>query len=385
LDGSHSEAAERLVAADGINLLVAALFKGSASFFGMAVLCHLLLFAHKEPAAADDMIRRRDAALCTVATTALAGRARLSGDFMMCTCRVVLCVVRRGDPMIVTAVVDSVVAALRAMVAAPPGDGASAFQVSGAAAAVLLASLGRCGGADTASPGTYVLRAGALPLMEAAMAAADASVNGSTQPNWQHVGRLVATLRQLGARADAVAAELLAEEEAEAEARKAKPAGKGAKSKSSKRKGAAAKPKPAAAASADAAVEAAAASIAEPPQPPPPPPPAPAPDAALPPLPPWLLQAMKALPTPSQPVPPPAAPPPAPPSAAAASARTAAGEVEEVPRELECAVCLDAVVVGRTPCCGQAAFCAPCAVSLAVGACPLCRAPWDAAAAGGID
>jgi hypothetical protein len=388
LGGSHTEAAERLVAADGINKLVAALFKGNASFVGMTLLYQLLRFAHNEPPATDDMLRHRDAALCTVTTNALAGRARLSGEFMICTCVVMLFVVQRGDPIIVTTVVDSVVAALRAMVAGPPSDRTSPFRVSGAAAAVLLASLGRCGGADTSSPGTYVLRAGALPVMEAAMAAADESVNEVTHPNWQHVGELVATLRQLGARADAVAAELLAEEEAEAAARKAKPAGKGAKSKSSKRKGAAPKPaapKPAASASAGGeAVEAAAAasSTAEPPQPPPPPPPAPLPDAApppLPPLPPWLLQAMQAMPTPSQPALKPAAVPLAPTSAAAATTRTAAGEV---PRELECAICLDAVVEGRTPCCGQAAFCATCAASL-TDACPLCRAPRDAAGAGG--
>jgi hypothetical protein len=388
LDGSDTEAAERLVAADGINLLVAAMFKGKASFYGMTLLCHLLRFAHNEPPATDEMIRRRDAALCTVATNALAKQARLSGDFIICTCRVMFSVVQRGDPIIVTTVVDSVVAALRAMVACPPSDRTSPFRVSGAAAAVLLASLGRCGDADTSSPGTYVLRAGALPVMEAAMAAADESVNEVTHPNWQHVGQLVATLRQLGARADAVAAELLLEEEAEAAARKAKPASKGAKSKSSKRKGAAPKPaapKPAASASAGGeAVEAAAAasSTAEPPQPPPPPPPAPLPDAApppLPPLPPWLLQAMQAMPTPSQPALKPAAVPLAPPSAAAATTRTAAGEV---PRELECAICLDAVVEGRTPCCGQAAFCAACAASL-TDACPLCRAPRDAAGAGG--
>ena len=45
----------------------------------------------------------------------------------------------------------------------------------------------------------------------------------------------------------------------------------------------------------------------------------------------------------------------------------------EVPRDQECAICLDAVAEGCTPCCGQTAFCAPCAATLS-GGCPLCRA-----------
>ena len=72
---------------------------------------------------------------------------------------------------------------------------------------------------------------------------------------------------------------------------------------------------------------------------------------------------------------PPPSPPSKPPAGAWGRGRPAISGLSagEVPRELECAICLDAAAEGRTPCCGQTAFCAPCAAAL-TGECPLCRA-----------
>jgi len=237
-------------------------------------------------------------------------------------------------------------------------------------------------------------------------------------------------LKLQGVRADAAMAELLAEEEAEAAARKAK-AGKGAKSKA---KAKASKSKAASAAAASKSPPAKGSTVvpapAEQPMAPAPPAPVPAPPqpeapqcSLPPPLPPWLMQAMQQ-PAPAPPAPvatpavQPAAPrgarppniaaalaatrisppaavpappqrwdavatlPPAPPAGAWGRARPAIPGLSagEVPRELECAICLDARAEGRTPCCGQTAFCTPCAATL-TGGCPLCRAlPGDAAA-----
>ena len=156
-------------------------------------------------------------------------------------------------------------------------------------------------------------------------------------------------------------------------------------------------------------------------RPPPPPPPAAPPPTALPPpaaLPPPVAPPPVALPpiapaaprgawaqrppaiavTQQQPPPPAAAPPPQqpppaapvelprwnvaapsppskPPAGAWGRGRPAISGLSagEVPRDQECAICLDAAAEGRTPCCGQTAFCAPCAAALS-GGCPLCRA-----------
>jgi hypothetical protein len=309
-----------------------------------------------------------------------------------------------------------------------------------------------CGGADAVAHGTHALRAGALPLLEAALKEAQAVVDEDEDEegeDWMfecidNLERVVLMLQRV--RADAAMAELLAEEDAEA-ALKPK-GGKGAKTKAKASKAKAAGAAKAGAAktgqsppakAAAAAQSAAASTVAEAPPPVPPPAPlAPVPPPQ-PPLPPWLLQAMQRPPPPPAPAAPPVAQPAAvrgawaqrPPSLAGASAAThisppapvpaAASALQrlslaeaatplprwevapsppprapagawgrarpaipglgagELPRELECAICLDAAVEGRTPCCGQAAFCAPCAAALS-GECPLCRAmPRDAA------
>jgi hypothetical protein len=264
---------------------------------------------------------------------------------------------------------------------------------------------GACGEADAAKEGTYALRAGALPLLEPTLAFLDATDDDYNDTDYESIEFVVHKLQ--GVRADAAMAELLAEEEAEAAARKAK-AGKGAKSKA---KAKASKSKSAGAATASKSPPAKSSTVvpapAEQPMAPAPPAPTPAPpqpeapQSSLPPplpppLPPWLMQAMQppapaptaapavqpAAPRGARPpniaaalaatrISPPAAVPappqrwdaaatllPAPPTGAWSRARPAIPGLSagEVPRELECAICLDAVAEGRTTCCGQTAF-----------------------------
>jgi hypothetical protein len=271
---------------------------------------------------------------------------------------------------------------------------------------------GGCSVDDAAAPGTYALRLGALPLLESMLPAVNAELAAArsdkgARKQFSLVTDCLSKLRALEARREAAAAALVAEEEAE-HARRSKAAknGKAAAAKAKAKKGSAAaaaaakKPQPAevdkaaAALGAMAIADASAGAAAGGPPPaeavPAAPPAAPlqAAQAAPPPLPPWLTQAMQQ--------PPPSPPPPAaasraaqaqrPPHIAAAStqrqpvssppAGMSAGDL--VPRELECAICLDAAAEGRTRCCGQTAFCRPCAATL-TGECPLCRAPPRAA------
>ena len=239
-----------------------------------------------------------------------------------------------------------------------------------------------CVGADAVAPGTHALNAGVLPWLEAAEAAlATLDAEEEVDDVYDDIEALTLKLQRL--RADAAMAALLAEEEAEAAARKPQ-AGKGVKSKAKTKA-----PKSKAAGAKATSKLPPAKAVASPPTttpakaPPPPPAPAPAPPrpAAVPPspppLPPWLLQAMQRPPEP---------PPPSPPAATASARGNARPAIpglsgDEVPRELECAICLDARAEGRTPCCGQTAFCTSCAAAL-TGECPLCRAlPGGAAAA----
>jgi hypothetical protein len=294
----------------------------------------------------------------------------------------------------------------------------------------LRAFAGGCSVDDTAAPGTHALRLGALPLLQSMLPAVNAELaeggnDKAARKQCRIITDFVSKLRVLGARCEAAAAALVAEEEAErAQRSKAAQGSKAAAAKAKAKKGAAATKKPqpevdlaAAALGAMAVADAGAAASSPPPAEAPPaalpaappavPPAAPpaeplvAPIAALlqavpPPLPPWLMQAMQ------QPAaaPPPAAPSAAPPRAAqaqrslstiaASTQQQAAGawgrarpaipglSAGEVPRELECAICLDSRAEGRTPCCGQTAFCGPCAATL-TGVCPLCRAPPGAA------
>jgi hypothetical protein len=331
-------------------------------------------------------------------------------------------------PELAAAATDAIVAALRAL---QPKPGSSVAFVA-ACAEMINNFTGACGEADAAKEGTYALRAGALPLLEPTLAFLDATDDDYNDTDYESIEFVVHKLQ--GVRADAAMAELLAEEEAEAAARKAK-AGKGAKSKA---KAKASKGKTAAAAAATKSPPAKDITVvpapaeATPAAVPPAPAPAPtlheAPQSSLPPqppLPPWLLQAMQQppAPAPSAPVAAPAvqsaaprtarpqiiaaalaatriSPPatasapsprwdvaatplPAPPAGAWGRARPAIPRLSagEVPRELECAICLDAAAEGRTTCCGQTAFCAACAATLR-GECPLCRALSGDAAAG---
>jgi hypothetical protein len=318
-------------------------------------------------------------------------------------------------PALAVAAIDGILSALRTLQRDP-----DSLNFAAQCADALENFAGLCGEADAAHPGTYALRAGALPLLEAALATVDDDVDYSV---YDSVDAMVLKLR--GVRADAAMAELLAEEEAEAAARKAK-AGKGAKSKA---KAKASKSKSAGAATASKSPPAKSSTVipapAEQPMAPAPPAPVPAPpqpeppqSSLPPPLPPWLMQAMQQPPAPvpaqhspvaapvlpvtpcgarppniaaalaatriSPPAAVPAPPqrwdaaatlPPAPPAGAWGRARPAIPGLSagEVPRELECAICLDAVAEGRTTCCGQTAFCAACAATLR-GECPLCRA-----------
>lgn len=271
---------------------------------------------------------------------------------------------------------------------------------------------GGCSVDDAAAPGTYALRLGALPLLESMLPAVNAELAAArsdkgARKQFNLVTDCLSKLRALEARREAAAAALVAEEEAE-HARRSKAAknGKAAAAKAKAKKGSAAaaaaakKPQPAevdkaAAELSDMAIADASAGAAAGGPPPaeavpaaPPAAPLQAAQAAPPPLPPWLTQAMQQ--------PPPSPPPPAaasraaqaqrPPHIATAStqrqpvssppAGMSAGDL--VPRELECAICLDAAAEGRTRCCGQTAFCRPCAATL-TGECPLCRAPPRAA------
>jgi hypothetical protein len=327
----------------------------------------------------------------------------------------------RCSPACAAATTDAVVATLRKMLP----ENATFAELAGAFAGALRAFAGGCGGDDASAPGTHALRAGALPLLESMQPAVERALTGSyldkaARKQLGAVADFVRTLRALEASREAsalrAAAALLAEEEAEL-ARRSKG---GKKVKACKSKAA---PVAAAAAAVEQVTAFAAISIAdvaaimapaesqaaetEPPAPP-------QPDAALaalPPLPPWLLQAMLAPPPqPTPPIAPPlqplAAPPPAmppgpqgvplpatqavplsslvqqprwevpPPPKAPAGAwgrRPPAIPGMALSRESECAICLDAVAVGRTPCCGQTAFCAPCTATLRAE-CPLCRA-----------
>ena len=348
----------------------------------------------------------------------LAGHARDTARSAGCAVRVLITLSWIGSeldckPALARAATDAVVDALRAL-----QHRSDWFDFLAASAYAINSFSGWCGEADADKPGTYALHAGALPPLEASLATLDAD-----DVIYDGIEEIVLKLR--GVRADAAMAELLAEEEAEAAARKPK-AGKGAKSKAkakaSKNKAAAAASKSALAKDSTAAPAAEAlpapappAPAPAPPQPEAAPPPSP-PSPPQPPLPPWLLQAMQQ-PAPAPPAPvaahavqpaaprgarppniaaalaatrisPPAAvpspvprwdvapsPPPAQPAGAWGRARPAIPGLSagEVPRELECAICLDARAEGRTACCGQTAFCAACAATLR-GECPLCRA-----------
>jgi hypothetical protein len=277
----------------------------------------------------------------------------------------------------------------------------------------LRAFAGGCSVDETAAPGTHALRLGALPLLQSMLPAVNAELaeggnDKAARKQCRIITDFVGKLRVLEARREAAAAALVAEEEVErAQRSKAAQGSKVNAAKAKAKKGAAATKKPPAAEVDQAAAELSDMAIADasagaaaggpppaealpvvPPAAPATAPPAASLQAAPPPLPPWLAQVMQQ--------PPPSPPPPAaasraaqaqrPPHIAAAStqrqpvssppAGMSAGDL--VPRELECAICLDAAAEGRTRCCGQTAFCRPCAATL-TGECPLCRAPPRAA------
>jgi hypothetical protein len=279
------------------------------------------------------------------------------------------------------AAVDGVIAALRAVqkghLQEPTKPDYSCLSFAAAAANALSVFMGLCGGADASAPGTYAYRAGALPLLEAALSKAEAeAANRGVDLDPVEIGitnDMIGKLRALVARADAAAAELIAEEEARAAPARGK--AKAGKASSKSKGGKAAKASAASAAkqqpTASPAVDAASADA----EPPPPPaavlPAAAPPPPALPALPPWLLDAMQRLPPPSAAQSPPAS------AVLPSSARyvdTSDGT---------CAICLDAPAVLRTTCCAKQGpvYCEPCAALLAgVTRCALCGV--DAAEAG---
>ena len=332
----------------------------------------------------------------------------------------------RCSPACAAAATNAVIAALRKMLP----QHADSAELAGASASALRAFAGGCGGDDASAPGTHALRGGALPLLESMLPAVEAELAGghlekAARKRRGAVADFMRTLRAAEANREAVAlraaAALLAEEEAE-HARRSK-GGKKAKGAKGEAAPAAAVTEAveqvtAAVAAVSVADVAASMTPAEPPAAEPQSLAPPQPDAASavpPPLPPWLLQAMQAPPPQPQPPiapviapqpPPPALPPPAMPRGPQAQGVPVLGSQRvplssqqprwEVPpppkapagawgrrppaipgmalsRESECAICLDAAAVGRTPCCGQTAFCAPCAASI-TSACPLCRA-----------
>ena len=318
----------------------------------------------------------------------------------------------RCSPSLAAKVTEAVVGILRRVLAVctvPLEDVSSCVNT-------LKAFAGGCSVDDAAAPGTHALRLGALSLLEQMLPATNAElaqrgIDKATRKKCNVITDFVSKLRALEARREAAAAALVAEEEAEnARRSKAAKSGKAAAAKAKPKKGSGAaaatkKPEPeadlaAAAMGAMAIADAGAAAGGPPPAEAVPAAPYAAPlqpaQAAPPPLPPWLTQAMQQPPSPTAAVPPPAAQSRAAqaqrlpntaaastqrrPAAASAplppSAGLAAGDT--VPRELECAICLDAVAEGRTSCCGQTAFCAACAATL-TGECPLCRAPPRAA------
>ena len=251
-----------------------------------------------------------------------------------------------------------------------------------------------------------------MPAVEAEVAR---GVDKARRKQLGAVTDFVRTLRALEARRVAVMEALLAEEEAEGARRSKVPqASKASKAKASKAKktGSAAaaaehaQPEADQTAAAFGGMTVANAGAEAPPrgEAPPAVPPAAMPPAspaqtavAAPPLPPWLTQVMQQPPPPgaaaSQPAAPPrgagaqsatrsaaaapqrppvAAPAAPPPRAAMQARKMLAGDT--VPRELECAICFDAVATAKMPCCGKTELCAPCAAALK-RECPLCRAP----------
>ena len=305
--GNVKACSERIAAADGVDLLIAALGDACLARFAITLLHPVAEYREQMAPATAAKIRRREHAILKGVLAAMAPDAHLRSTLKTwaeCFYGTIMALVspqgtERCEPRLAAAAVDGVVAVLRAVQATSP-SAASMLLEACFAATILYESAGCCGGDDTASPGVYALRAGALPLLETAMAAAEG--DPSVQPPAEFLHKSGAVLAGLDA---------TFEESSPPEV---------------------------------------------PPQPQPQPQAAPLPQAAPPPLPPWLLQAVQR--------PPPPAPPPPP-------AITAG--LMEVPRELECAICLDSEAVGRTPCCGQTAFCARCAAAL-TGECPLCRA-----------
>jgi hypothetical protein len=328
----------------------------------------------------------------------------------------------RCSPACAAVVTNAMLAALHKML---PQHAASA-ELAGAFAGALRAFAGGCGGDDASAPGAHALHGGALPLLESMLPAVEAELaaGGLDKADRKQRGAVadfVRTLRALEASREAIALRAAAALVAEEETERARRSKGGKKAKSAKSKAAppaalaeAVEPMTAAVAAVSVADAAASMAPAEPPAAEPLPAAQPQPDAAPaapPPLPPWLLQAMLAPPPqPTPPIAPPlqplAAPPPAmppgpqgvplpatqavplsslvqqprwevpPPPKAPAGAwgrRPPAIPGMALSRESECAICLDAVAVGRTPCCGQTAFCAPCTATLRAE-CPLCRA-----------
>jgi hypothetical protein len=379
--------AERIAAFSCLDTVLATIATPNRELDTVSLLCHLLR-CPMSPATAERFMSH-EAAIFKTLLSALAGPGRRNIRLMSNVC-VALCFLatptwrraarsRRCEPRLAAAAVDGIVAALRTegVVATQPTPESPASAAAVNAAIALKAFAGGCGGDDAFAPGTHMLRAGALPLLEAALThavAVEEALESSTESS-QHSGEsciyesqraihikvLVDDLRGLVARADAAAAELIAEEEASAALSKAKAGKAPSKGKGGK------------------AAKAAKAAKKQPPAPPPvdaaasvdavPPPPAaaasPAATPAPPELPPWLLDAMQRLPPPSAaaPQPPPSALPPV-----------------AAPRQLDtsdgsCAICLDAPAVLRTRCCAKQGpvFCEPCAALLAgVTRCALC-------------
>lgn len=388
---ADASCAERIAALISVDTVLAAIATSELKLVPVGLLCRLV-HCPMSPATAEKFMTR-EASIFKTLITALAGSGRRDAGLAVNICVAFMDLAlppwrraagqsRRCEPRLAAAAVDGIIAALRTagVVTALPTPELPASAAVNAALA-LKAFMGGCGGADAIAPGTYLLRAGALPVLEKALAHVDAveaalakyrvqnipsggpvALGGfNARESHLEIENLINTLRALAARADAAAAELIAEEEASAALSKAKASKASSKGKGGK------------------AAKAAKAAKKQPPAPPPaaaassvdavPPPPAaaasPAATPAPPELPPWLLDAMQRLPPPSAaaPQPPPSALPPV-----------------AAPRQLDtsdgsCAICLDAPAVLRTRCCAKQGpvFCEPCAALLAgVTRCALC-------------
>jgi hypothetical protein len=215
---------------------------------GLNLLGSMLACPVMSPATAQKFMAR-EATIFKVLLTTLSGPARGCAELVSGVCVALATLAqppwrqtaerRSCEPRLAAAAVDGIVAALRVegVITKQPTPELPVSPVMVAACA-MLHFVGGCDSADANAPGSYLLRAGALPLLENALTHVDAiteAVAQATSSSGQRAGkafdakgirldlkRCIDQLQDLVSRADAAAAELIAEEEAsEAKAGKA--------------------------------------------------------------------------------------------------------------------------------------------------------------------